>query len=150
MRAACFRRYHTLPKSCDDMCRCGSGQSSLQLGIAYYKGKPAGITRDYEKAFKFFSRAAEGGSSPDALYYMGIMLLRGQGSKGDPARAADCFQRAAEAGHVLAQYQLATLYCSPLLLVREHVIVCCADTAPATAKESACKPTTKRPWRCSR
>ena len=93
--------------------RCGSGQSSLQLGLAYYKGKPAGITRDYEKAFNFFSLAAEGGGSADALYYMGIMLLRGQGAKGDPARAADCFQRAAEAGHVLAQYQLATLYVVP-------------------------------------
>jgi TPR repeat protein len=94
-------------------CRCGSGQSSLQLGLAYYKGKPAGIARDYEKAFKFFSLAAEGGGSCDALYYMGIMLLRGQGAKGDCARAVECFQRAAAAGHVLAQYQLATLCCCP-------------------------------------
>jgi TPR repeat protein len=49
---------------------------------------------------------------------MGIMLLRGQGTKGDPSRAADCFQRAADAGHVLAQYQLATLYATPAKLWR--------------------------------
>jgi TPR repeat protein len=86
----------------------------------YYKGKPAGISRDYEKAFKFFSLAAEGGGCAEALYYMGtmliqpssssssysligIMFLRGQGTKANPSQAADCFQRAADAGHVLAQ-----------------------------------------------
>ncbi len=105
-------------------CRCGSGQSSLQLGLAYYKGKPAGIARDYGKALKFFSLAAEGAGSADALYYMGIMLLRGQGTKGDPVRAADCFQRAAEAGHVLAQYQLATLY-NPLTYDLNRFFISC-------------------------
>lgn len=70
------------------------------MGDLYYWGA-RGLTRDHERAYAYFARAAEAGhvSSQSAL---AGMLLKGEGVKQDNASAIAWYERAAQASHTRA------------------------------------------------
>jgi hypothetical protein len=64
---------------------------------------------DYEQAFKWWSRAAEGGSA-DGQWGLGLLYDDGKGVPRDSKKAAELWGQAADRGNVKATVNLAFLY----------------------------------------
>lgn len=81
-----------------------------KLGWDHYKGTD-GVALDYEKALKYFEKAAEYGSS-GAMNELGLMYIRGDGVRQNCKVAADWFSKAvqADSNNSLAAYNLGELY----------------------------------------
>ena len=62
----------------------GHAKSQASLGLLYYSGR--GAPRDYAKALRWFSVAAEKGQ-PTAQFFMGLLYFYGKGVKKDLGRA---------------------------------------------------------------
>ncbi|MFO9331967.1 tetratricopeptide repeat protein [Legionella pneumophila serogroup 1] len=79
----------------------------LELGGQYYIGmeKP----KDYQKAFKLLSKAAEH-DAPEAQYLLGTMYYLGNGVKQDFQQAFNLYFKAAEQGVAEAQYCVGDMY----------------------------------------
>ena len=75
----------------------GDLDAQYRLGRSYYYGDD-GAPKDGEKAFEWFSRAAEGDSIA-AQYYLGLCYSRAVGVEKDLVRAAELFTAAAEEGY---------------------------------------------------
>jgi hypothetical protein len=73
-----------------------------QAQVAYEK-------RDYARAYKLYSRAAEVGSAV-AMFQLGSMNEHGHGVKADIASAARWYQKAADAGSATGAKRLANMY----------------------------------------
>lgn len=90
-----------------------AGLSMLLLSSVAHADFPAGEAafqrQDYGSAFFFLKPDAEAGN-PQAQYYLGVMLRKGQGIVKDPVAAAVWFQKAAMQGQREAINTLATLY----------------------------------------
>ncbi|GBB94417.1 hypothetical protein RclHR1_02350016 [Rhizophagus clarus] len=67
------------------------------------------ITKDLEKAFHWYQKAAEGGDV-EAMHSIAVCYNNGEGTEKDLAKAFDWYQKAAEGGHVEAMYSLAVCY----------------------------------------
>ncbi|KAG2498098.1 hypothetical protein HYH03_003856 [Edaphochlamys debaryana] len=84
------------------------------FGLGYLYLTARGVAQDYDRAFQYFSKAAEqlhSDARPDALFYMGVMHLRGYGVRRKSVqRALSYFTLAAHAGHSLAQYNAAVMH----------------------------------------
>jgi TPR repeat protein len=64
---------------------------------------------DYAAAFQAWEgKAAEG--DPEAMTNLGLLYLKGLGTKRDLGKAAELYERAAQLGFVIAQFNLANLY----------------------------------------
>uniref|UniRef100_UPI00398F27C1 protein sel-1 homolog 1-like isoform X8 n=1 Tax=Pristiophorus japonicus TaxID=55135 RepID=UPI00398F27C1 len=85
------------------------------LGSAYLYGK--GVAVDYEKALKYFKKAADKGWV-DGQFHLGVMHYTGLGVKRDYKVAIKYFHHASQAGHALALYNLAQMYGSGTGVVR--------------------------------
>ena len=81
--------------------------SSYELGLAYALGDT--LEQDDEKAFTYFSRAAQEGYAP-AQYRLGVAYADGDGTPPDPAQALEWYNKAAKQGHIDAQRSLALIY----------------------------------------
>ena len=103
----------------------GNTEAQLQLAKCYDFGK--GVTQDMAEAVRWYTRAAQGGNTnaqdnlgtcyisgtagnPSALNNLGLCYRNGEGTTKDDAKAAFCFQRAAEMGNANAQYNLGRCY----------------------------------------
>jgi len=64
---------------------------------------------DYNQAFKWWSRAAEAGST-DAQWGLGLLYDEGKGVPRDSKKAANWWKRGAEHGNIKATVNLAFLY----------------------------------------
>ena len=74
----------------------GDLDAQYRLGRSYFYGDD-GAPKDGERAFEWFSRAAEGDSIA-AQYYLGLCYSRAVGTEKDLVRAAELFAEAAEIG----------------------------------------------------
>ena len=78
-----------------------------KLGGKYYHGN--GVEKDYEKAIKWYRKAADQGHAK-AQYYLGVMYDNGEGVEEDDEQAAYWYRKAAEQGDDDAQYNLGVMY----------------------------------------
>jgi len=85
----------------------GDDRAQLRLGNAYYFGR-GGVAVDYEKAFKWYKRAADAGN-PSALFNLGLCYDCGNGTGKDKFKAYECYKNAAEFGLPQAKYNLALI-----------------------------------------
>lgn len=91
-----------------DRARSGDATAQYHLGKCYYCGAD-GITRDYEMAVEWFSKAAEKDNS-SAQLYLAECYMRGRGVRTDIDEAFKWLHKAAENGVADAQYNLGVLY----------------------------------------
>ena len=90
----------------------GNVDAQLSLGYMYlYGDADAGVTSDYEQAFKYYSMAAAQGDNI-AINNLGSLYYSGVGTKRNPYKAAILFAKAADQGNVEAAVNLAFLYLS--------------------------------------
>ena len=83
-------------------------RSSEEIAAAFNSGIAAYDAGDYEKAFKTWWELRY--EDLAAMRNLGTMLRKGQGTEKDPQKAAEIYQRAAEAGLPTAQADLADMY----------------------------------------
>lgn len=69
----------------------------------------AGIKQDYDQAFAWFTRAANGGC-PQAMYHLGMCSAKGYGTPVNPQLAAEWYRKSAERDDEDAMYELAKRY----------------------------------------
>jgi len=86
----------------------GDAISQWAVSQAYGSGK-YGLKADKTEAFKWASKAADGGIA-DAALSLAHAYQKGDGTTADPAQAADWLQKAANAGSAPAAVELGDLY----------------------------------------
>ena len=86
----------------------GDASSQWAVAQAYSSGK-YGVKSDKAEAFKWASKAADGGIS-DAALSVAHAYQTGEGTSADPAAAADWLLKAADAGNAPAAFELGQLY----------------------------------------
>lgn len=91
-----------LPKEELDCVKC-----QYNLGVMYNDG--LGVPVDYEKARKWYAKAAEHGFA-DAQNNLGCMYVKGEGVPVDYVSARRWFTKAAEQGLAESQYNLGKIY----------------------------------------
>lgn len=69
----------------------------------------AGIKRDYDTAFAWFTRAANNGC-PQAMYHLGLANAKGYGTPVNPALALKWYQQSAAHGDEDAMYEVGKCY----------------------------------------
>lgn len=65
----------------------------------------AGIPRDYDIAFKWFTKAAANGC-PQAMYHLGMCNAKGYGTPVDPQKALEWYCKSAERGDEDAMFEV--------------------------------------------
>jgi len=98
-----FGRGEKINKELLSAAKSGHAEAQSELGSMYRFGE--GVQKDYDKAFKLYSKAAEQGHT-FALYYLGLMYALGQGVQQDISIATALVMRAAEQGHPTAKETL--------------------------------------------
>lgn len=100
----------SLPSLKDLTKKAESGEGAAQLALATrYDGYEYPEERDFEKAFRWYKAAAAKGYA-EAQASLGLIYMKGEGTKPDPAEGARWFRQAAEQGHPVAQLNLASCY----------------------------------------
>lgn len=89
--------------------RAVAGSVDAQIGWARRLLHGAGVARDPEAAFRWFTIAARSGD-PEALNMVGRCYEIGWGVPVDFREAADWYRRAADKGHAWGEFNLASLY----------------------------------------
>ncbi len=82
----------------------GDAAAQTLIGEIYSRG--LGVRRDLATAIEWYEKAAEQ-KVPEALFQLAMLLHDGGEEFGDRARAARLIAEAADAGHALAQFNLA-------------------------------------------
>ena len=87
----------------------------FNLGTLYFDGREGTVTKDLEKSFSYFCRAADL-HDVSALFWVGHCYMSGEGGvvRPDPVLALQYLTKAADGGHSSAMYHLATMYRSGL------------------------------------
>ncbi len=83
----------------------GSANAQLALGWRYLHG----AERDYEKAYRWYSAAAESGDA-NAMCQLGLMYQKGNFVEQNLSEATHWYFRSAQAGFHTARYNLGLLY----------------------------------------
>ncbi|HEY5604658.1 MAG TPA: tetratricopeptide repeat protein [Gammaproteobacteria bacterium] len=91
-----------LPKA-----EAGDVEAQYDIAIMYEKGN--GVSKDMEKAFEWFGKAAKQGNDK-AAFKVGYSFLRGEGVAQDYDKALTWLTTAAEHKNVRAYYYLGTIY----------------------------------------
>lgn len=76
--------YDDLVEPLETLASGDNTQATEMLGVMYYGGK--GVTRNAEKAFQYFSKAAEA-NSVIAQHHLGVMYFTGDGTAADPVKS---------------------------------------------------------------
>ncbi len=106
--AAERRNYTTALRLVRPRAESGDPRAQFTLGRLYYDGN-GNNTQDYDRAVKWFRRAADQGNA-SAQLYLGLMSDEGQGVPQDYAEAAKWYRRAAEQECAPAQCNLGLCY----------------------------------------
>ncbi len=69
----------------------------------------AGIRQDYDLAFHWFTRAAEGGC-PQGMYHLGMCSAKGYGTPVDPELSFRWYKKSADRGDEDAMYEVGQCY----------------------------------------
>jgi TPR repeat protein len=69
----------------------------------------AGIKQDYDAAFLWFTRAANGGC-PQGMYHLGMCNAKGYGTPIDPELSFQWYKKSAERGDEDAMYEVGQCY----------------------------------------
>lgn len=69
----------------------------------------AGIPRDYDIAFKWFTKAASNGC-PQAMYHLGMCNAKGYGTPVNPQKALEWYRKSADRGDEDAMYEVGNCY----------------------------------------
>lgn len=86
------------------------GRLNAMHSIAHtYLYGVAGIERDYDKAFAWFTRAANNGC-PQAMYHLGMCNAKGYGTPMDNALSAEWYRRSTEYDDEDAMFELGNCY----------------------------------------
>jgi len=85
----------------------GDANAQLELGAMYYFGD--GVSQDYNKSFKWYSKSAEQGTSA-AQGALGTLYYHGKGIQQDYKEAMKWFSKSAGQGYVKAQVMLGYMY----------------------------------------
>src|ERR1700744_2360235 len=85
----------------------GDPTAAYEIGGRYAAGK--GITPKFERAAKWYDRAAQAGVIP-AVFRLGTLYEKGMGVKKDIATAQRYYLQAADRGNAKAMHNLAVLY----------------------------------------
>ena len=86
------------------------GRVSAMHSIAHtYLYGIAGVKRDYEQAFAWFTRAAAGGC-PQAMYHLGLCNAEGYGTPKNPEFALSWYKKSADRGDEDAEYRVGDCY----------------------------------------
>jgi hypothetical protein len=91
-----------LPKA-----EAGDVEAQYDIATMYEKGN--GVSKDLEKAFEWFVKAAKQGNDK-AAFRVGYSFLRGEGVAQDDAKALTWLNTAAESNNVRAYYYLGSIY----------------------------------------
>ncbi len=83
--------------------KMGYVEAQYSLGARYRKGLD--VTKDYDKAFLWFSKAADNGHL-GANYYLGKMYMKGRGTESDPITGLSYIVRSANLGYPEAQHDM--------------------------------------------
>jgi TPR repeat protein len=84
-----------------------NGSNNKTMGTNYLLGR--GVAQDNEKAFYYFSKAANAGD-PFSQNEVAYMYAAGKGTERNPQQAVYWYQKAAGQGLASAQYNLGFLY----------------------------------------
>lgn len=96
------------------------GQDQAEAGAnRFYFGYKAYLAKDFSSAFIHWEPLAENGN-PDAQYFLGIMLLNGEGVKKNWPEAAKWFEASAHQGDVGAQYIFGEMNLKGMGMVRDY------------------------------
>ncbi len=93
-------------KSLKARARMDDEKAQLKLGNMYYRGR--GGMRDYDKAYKWFKKAAEQGVA-EAQYNLGLMYMRGESVGRDYILSYMWFNLASAGGYVRSIPELDSL-----------------------------------------
>jgi len=85
----------------------GNHFAQMSLGFAYYHGK--GVVRDYKKAARWFTLAAEGNYAMGQVF-LGELYVAGNGVPLSPLDGAKWVRKAADQGFAIGQLVLAAFY----------------------------------------
>ncbi|MBQ5998255.1 MAG: SEL1-like repeat protein [Treponema sp.] len=85
----------------------GDAVAQYNLGELYFDGN--GVTKNYEKAFELWGKAAEQGYT-DALCRLGVAYNEGEGVPQDYGKSVEYFTKAASLGSAFAQFAIGTCY----------------------------------------
>jgi TPR repeat protein len=101
--------------------RQGNATAQYNLGVMYYYG--AGVKQDYQKAFEWYSKAAEQGDiyAPYA-YALAGMYYDGKGVKQDLSKAFEWYEKAAKHGY--GAQALISCYDKNMKAPQEHFNKC--------------------------
>lgn len=69
----------------------------------------AGVKQDYDAAFRWFTRAANGGC-PQAMYHLGMCNAEGYGTAKNPKQAFEWYKKSASRGDEDAEYRVGLCY----------------------------------------
>ncbi len=83
----------------------GDVDAQVALGHEYRQGDMS----DWDEGVKWYRKAAAQGNE-EAQYYLGLMILRGTGTRQNPTEAVTWLLKAAEQGNVEAQVTLGQVY----------------------------------------
>jgi len=85
---------------------CIAGLTTGAVLADYNTGLKAYRNKDYSRALKEFKAS----DSKDSNYNLGVMYFKGEGVKADHLQGLEYFKKAAEQGHMNAQFILGSLY----------------------------------------
>lgn len=104
----------------DDLLGSSSYSSTTEMGARYLLGR--GVVQSDEKAFSYFSQAAEESDDPFAENELAYMYASGRGTTKDYAKALSYYQRAANHDLASAQYNLGMMYLHGLGTARNQAL----------------------------
>jgi TPR repeat protein len=98
------------PKALEDLrAEAAEGNSAAQLMLGNMYGNGTGVSKDYNEAHVWYTKAAELGLS-EAQYNLGQMYRKGLGVSQDDKKAAEWYRRAADQANPGAMFNLGGMY----------------------------------------
>ncbi len=90
-----------------ELAKAGNAKAQNNLGLIFQKGEI--ISKDSERAFKWFKKSAEQGNSK-AQNHLGWLYEHGEGTSKDYQEALKWYTKSAEQGNSNAKYNIDLLF----------------------------------------
>ena len=86
----------------------GNADAQRQLAVCLYNG--IGEAQSFRDAFNWISKSVNSSPTPVSENNLGVCYATGNGTRPSPQQAIDLFQKAADEGDVMAQYNLGAIF----------------------------------------